>query len=377
MTMRDVADAAGVGVATVSRVVNGLDTVNESTAERVRQAIDELGFRRDEIARSLRPGQNSMTLGLMLGDLTNPFWSGLAKAAVQQARAAGYAVLVTTADEDPEAERRSVDELISRRVAGLIVAPGCGDHSFLRDGRGEPRLPVVFVDRPPRGVQADVLVFDNDGGGRIATRHLIEHGHRRIGAIVAGSFYTTGRRLRGYRRALRDAGLPIEDSLIAQLEHGTVADGFAATAELLNRPDPPTAIFSTTSFLTEGVLAALGPRHDQIAVVGFDDFRLASQLPTPVTVVAIDTESLGRQAAEMLLERIDGSTAAVRRVKLPVTLIPRGSGELPAPRESSSAGRTSPLAGKPGASRDLATARDPATARIRPTTDRRQPARLS
>lgn len=329
--MRDVADAAGVGVATVSRVVNGLDTVNENTANRVRAAIDELGFQRDEIARSLRPGQNSLTLGLMLGDLTNPFWSELAKAAVQRAKEAGYAVLVTTADEDPDTERRSVEALIARRVAGLIVAPGYEDHRHLADAHGRPRVPVVFVDRPARGVAADVFVFDNDGGGRLATRHLIERGHRRIGVVVAGSFYTTGRRLRGYRRALRDAGLPIESELIVQLEHGTVEDGEAATRQLLALPDPPTAIFSTTNFLTEGVVTALGPQQARIAVVGFDDFRLAALLPTPVTVVSTETAELGRQATAVLLARIEGDDRPPRRVKLPSVLIQRGSGELPPP----------------------------------------------
>lgn len=336
--MRDVADAAGVGLATVSRVVNGLDSVSEGTADRVRKAIDQLGFRRDEIARSLRPGQNSLTLGLLLGDLTNPFWSELAKAAVQRARAAGYLVLVGTADEDPETERRSVEELISRRVAGLIIAPGFADHSFLRDGQGRSRVPVVFVDRPARGVPADVLTFNNDSGGRLATRHLIQHGHRRIGIVVAGSFYTTGRRLHGYRRALRDAGLPIDPELIVQLEHGSVEEGRTATERLLALPDPPTAIFSTTNFLTEGVLMALGPRHDSIAVIGFDDFRLASLLPTSVTVVSTETEVLGRRAAEMLLRRIDGSTEPARRITLPVTLIRRGSGELAPPSQRRATG---------------------------------------
>jgi LacI family transcriptional regulator len=333
-TMRDVADEAGVGLATVSRVVNGVGNVNEATAERVRDVIGRLGFQRDEIARSLRPGQNSLTIGLKLGDLTNPFWSHLAKGAVAEARRQGYAVLVGTSDEDPAVERRSIDDLLARRVAGLVLSPDARDHSYLMDATGRTRVPLVFVDRPAKGAQADSVVFDNEGGGRLATEHLLAAGHRRIGIVVAPSYYTTGHRLRGYRKALREAGISVERELIAELGVGSVGEAADATRRLLELPDPPTAIFSTTNFLTEGVLRALGPRHSEIALVGFDDFHLAALLPTPVTVVATDTEELGRTSAELLLRRIAGSEAPRRRLVLPVTLVARGSGELP-PRSAS------------------------------------------
>jgi LacI family transcriptional regulator len=333
--MRDVAARAGVGLGTVSRVVNGVGSVGEASAERVRTAIRELGFQRDEIARSLRPGQNSLTVGLILGDLTNPFYASVAKAAVEVASRAGYAVVLSTVDEDPRIERRAIDELIGRRVAGLIIVPDQGDHSFLNDGNRHGRVPIVFVDRPATGTEADVVLFDNEGGGRLATAHLIKHGHRRIAVLVAPSYYTTGRRLRGYRRALREAGLPTEDRLVINLRQGTTEEATAATRDLLTSADPPTAVFSTTNFLTEGVLRASQRQHHRIAVVGFDDFRLADMLPTPVTVVASDTEELGRHAARLLLDRINGDTSAIRRTILPVQLIPRGSGEMEIRKTSS------------------------------------------
>src|SRR4051794_41886380 len=126
--MRDVAERAGVAVVTVSRVVNGLGPVREETVDRVNAAITAIGYQRNEIARSLRPGQNSMTIGLLLGDLTNPFYASLAKAAVEVAGRAGYAVLLSTADEDPDVERRAVGELIGRRVAGVLILPPPGGH---------------------------------------------------------------------------------------------------------------------------------------------------------------------------------------------------------------------------------------------------------
>jgi LacI family transcriptional regulator len=326
--MRDVATRAGVGLGTVSRVVNGVGSVGEATAERVRAAIRELGFQRDEIARSLRPGQNSMTFGLVLGDLTNPFYASVAKAAVQVANRAGYAVVLSTVDEDPRIERRAIDDLIGRRVAGLIIVPDQGDHSFLNDANRHSRVPVVFVDRPATGTEADVVLLDNEGGGRLATAHLIEQGHRRIAILVAPSYYTTGRRLRGYRRALREAGISAEDRLVVNLRQGTADEAAAATRDLLSSANPPTAVFSTTNFLTEGVLRAAWSQHHRIALVGFDDFRLSDMLPTPVTVVASDTEELGRHAARHLLDRVNGDTSPFRRTVLPVQLIRRGSGEI-------------------------------------------------
>jgi LacI family transcriptional regulator len=333
--MRDVATRAGVGLGTVSRVVNGVGSVGAATAERVRTAINELGFQRDEIARSLRPGQNSLTIGLLLGDLTNPFYASIAKAAVEVASRAGYAVVLSTADEDPQVERRAIDELIGRRVAGLIIVPGQGDHSFLNDINRHGRVPIVFVDRPATGTEADVVLFDNEGGGRLATQHLVNHGHRRIAVLVAPSYYTTGRRLRGYRRALREAGIPADERLVINLRHGTTQEAVTATQDLLTSADPPSAVFSTTNFLTEGVLRASQQCRSRTAVVGFDDFRLADMLPTPVTVVASDTEELGRHAGRLLLDRINGEAGAVRRTVLPVRLIPRGSGEI---RKASRAG---------------------------------------
>jgi len=327
--MRDVALRAGVGVGTVSRVVNGAASVTDRMIERVQAAIDELGFQRNEIARSLRPGQNSLTIGLLLGDLTNTFYATLAKGAVEVAKNAGYAVLVSMADEEPALERRSVEELLGRGVAGLIIVPDQGDHSFLNHANRFAHVPIVFVDRPARGARADVVLFDNENGGRMATEQLIRYGHRRIAALIAPSHYTTGRRLRGYRKALQDAGFVPDERLVIILREGSALEAETATRRLLALADPPTAIFSTTNFLTEGILRAFDPWHMQAAVVGFDDFRFADMLPTPITVIASDVEELGRRAAHRLLARIDGDASSLRRIVLPVQLIARGSGEIP------------------------------------------------
>jgi len=328
--MRDVAELAGVGLATVSRVVNHHHQVSPATAERVRAAIKQLDFHRDDLARSLRAGQRSTSLALLLGDLTNPFYASIAAGAMRVAQARGYALIIGAVDEDPQAERRLVGELISRRIAGLILVPGQGDHSFLHDICAD--LPVVFADRPGQGFAADTVLVDNERGAYLATRHLLEGGHERIAALVAPAYYTTGRRLRGYRRALREAGKPIDPQLVRRLANGSARAAEQAMAALLGSPQPPDAIFTTTNFLTEGAVRALRHRGQQLALVGFDDFRAADLLPSPATVVAVDAEELGRVAMQNLLQRIDEPDAPVRRVVCTPQLIVRGSGEVRQPR---------------------------------------------
>lgn len=330
--MKDVAARAGVGLGTVSRVVNGGASVRPQTAARVNDAIAALGFRRNDIARALRPGMTSKMVALLVGDLTNPFYAAIAKTAVEVARAAGFAVVVTMVDEDAEAEQRAVHELLGRRVAGLMIVPDQGNHAFLQSTI-DSGTPIVFVDRPVSGIDADVVLLDNNHGGYLATTHLLEHGHRRIAMLVAPSYYTTGQRLRGYRRALRDAGVAVDPSLIVTLPVGSADEAHMATSELLGAPDPPTAIFATTNFLCEGTLRALSTAGHRIAVVGFDDFRFADMLPIPATVVSGDVSEMGRRAAARLLERIAGEHGPTTRDVLPVALTCRGSGEV-RPRRS-------------------------------------------
>lgn len=330
-TMREVAALAGVSIKTVSRFVNGDETVSAAIAERVRAAIDETGYRRNDLARSLRPGQRSTTLALLVGDLTNPFYGSIANGVMAVARAHGHNVVLASSDEDPEAERRGIDDLLGQRVAGLLIVPGAMDYGYL--GREVAQgTPVVFLDRPALGLDADTVLLDNHGGARKATEHLIAAGHRRIGVVVAASYHTTGRRLDGYLEAMRAAFGEVDEALIARLEHGTRAEAEQAAAELLALPPDrrPTALFTTTNFLTHGALRAMGPAlgpGQGPALVGFDDFPFAELLPTPVTVVSGDAEEMGREAARLLLARIAGQSGPPRRVQLGTVLIPRGSGE--------------------------------------------------
>jgi LacI family transcriptional regulator len=331
-TMSDVARAAGVSLKTVSRVVNREPGVRPDTSDRVRLAIEELGFRRNEAARVLRQGHVSRTLGLVIEDMANPFYFGIMRGVEEAARGLGLLVIAASSDESGERERELTLALCERRVDGLILVPAADDHAYLLP---EMRLgvPIVFLDRPPQGIDADTVLVDNVGGADAATSHLLEQGHRRVAMVGdTPTLYTSVQRLRGYRNALERHGLPFDERLVRLGRHD-VRDAEGAAKELLALPDPPTAIFAGNNRSTIGVLRA-SAANGRTALVGFDDFELAELLPVPVTVVATDSVELGRRAAQLLLERLAGRNGRPKTVVLPTTLVQRGSGEIVPPQRT-------------------------------------------
>ncbi len=326
-TMTDVADAAGVSLKTVSRVVNGEPGVRPETAAAVNEAIAHLGFRRNYIARALRPGQRSHMLGLVIEDVSNPFYSAIFRGVEEIVRSAGYLVITASSDEDPELEQALVRVFCERRVEGLLVVPAADDHRYLLpDLRAGTQ--IVFVDRPPEMIEADAVLLDNVGGARSAVRHLLGLGHRRIAMLGdEGRIFTAGERLRGYRDEMAAAGHDVDPSMVHLGAHDADA-AEAATRELLALADPPTAIFAANNRITVGAIRVLWQNGFRTALVGFDDFELAESLAVPATVVAYDAAELGREAARLLLLRLAGDTGPPRRVVLPTWLIERGSGEV-------------------------------------------------
>ena len=326
--MNDVAQAAGVSLKTVSRVVNGEAGVGAATAQRVSAAIADLGFRRNDLARSLRRAHASATLGLIIEDLANPFYSTIARAVEEVARRRGYVVITGSSEESGERERELVATLLSRRVDGLLLVPAARDHSYLRP---ELRMgvQVVFLDRPPGRLEADAVLLDNEGGARAGVDHLLAQGHRRIGLIGdPPELFTLAERVRGYRAALAARGVDFDETLLRLGAHDVAQAEMSARA-LLQLPDPPTAIFAANNRVSVGALRALKPVDAEVALVGFDDFELADMLPVPVTVVRHDPAELGRRAAELLFARLDGDGGAPQTVILRTELVVRGSGEVP------------------------------------------------
>jgi LacI family transcriptional regulator len=326
--MRDVAKAADVSLKTVSRVVNDEGGVRPETAERVHEAIAALGFRRNDMARVLRQGRSSRTLGLVIEDVANPFYSAITRAVEEMARSRGYLVIAGSSDEDPERERDLVRTLCERRVEGLLIVPAGDDHRFLLPDL-RMGMAVVFMDRPPGHIEADTILIDNVGGARRATEHLLEQGHRRIGMVGdLPQIFTAIERHQGYAETMKAAGIGVDELLVKLGPHDAAA-AEAATRELLDLPDPPTAIFAGNNRNTIGALRAIRAASSRTALVGFDDFELADMLATPVSVVTHSPVEMGRQAFDLLHRRLAGDKAPPRRVRLPVELVPRGSGEVP------------------------------------------------
>ncbi|MGW6459856.1 LacI family DNA-binding transcriptional regulator [Streptomyces sp. NPDC055078] len=323
--MKDVAARAGVGLKTVSRVVNGEPGVTTDTERRVQEAIASLGFRRNDSARVLRKGRTA-SIGLVLEDLADPFYGPLSRAVEEVARAHGALLINGSSAEDPDREQELALALCARRVDGLIVIPAGHDHRYL-EPEIKAGIATVFVDRPPGRIDADVVLSDSFGGARAGVAHLIAHGHRRIGFIGdQPRIHTAVERLRGYRAAMEEAGLDVAASWVSL---GSTAPERvrSAVTGILSGPEPVTAVFAGNNRVMVTAVRVLAERERPVALVGFDDIELADLLG--ITVIAQDAAALGRTAAERLFRRLDGTPLIPERTDLPTRLIPRGSGELP------------------------------------------------
>jgi LacI family transcriptional regulator len=324
-TMRDVAERAGVSLKTVSRVINEEPGVAAHTAERVGVAIAELGFQRNDLARTLRQGRSSATIGLVIEDVGNPFYSAIAQAVEHAAREHGCMLITSSCEEDPERERELVQALLRRRVDALLVVPIGGDHRYLM--RNGDHVSTVFLDRPPREIEADTVLADNRSGAQRATEHLLAHGHTRIALLGDDAeLYTARERVIGYRAAMESAG--VADRELVRLGNHDAAAAEASVGDLLAMPADarPTAILAANNRNTVGAVRALAGVPDRIALVGFDDFELADVLG--ITVMRSDPGQMGLRAAELAFARLDGEDRPPQEVTIPTELVVRGSGEI-------------------------------------------------
>jgi len=330
-TMTDVAQLAGVSLKTVSRVVNNVPTVDQAMAERVLAAVAELGFRRNDMARNLRSHSTSATVGLLIEDIANPFYSTIAAAAAQIALARQTMLITASSEEDADRERRLLIDMCERRVDGLLVVPAGVDHAYLR-AEIDMGTHVVFLDRPPTNLRADTVLIDNAQGARDAIAHLVGQGHERIGLLVDSlGIYTMRERLSAAETALERARIRYHPHLVRDSLHDQ-ADIEAAVTDMLESAQPPTALFCLNNRLTLGALSALDRAGREISVVGFDDFETAGLMPVPLTVVSYDAREIGRIGAELLFTRIDGDQSRPRTVVIPTRLVDRSAGRHGQPR---------------------------------------------
>ncbi len=322
-TMVDVARRAGVSIKTVSRVVNNAPHVQQELVDRVLAAVADLGFRRNGIAHTLRSGRTTATIGLVIEEIGNPFYSTIAAAVAEVAGAHDTMLITASSEEDPDREQHLLLDLCSRRVDGLLVVPAAFDHSFLRV-EVEMGLPVVFLDRPAGGLLADTVLLDNRGGAQAGVQRLVEQGHRRIAVLLDSmGVYTMRERVSGAQDALAAAGIPYDAALVRD-RVGDPDRAARTVAELLDTADPPTAFFSTNNRITVGIVQELWRRGSDAGLVGFDDFELSHLMPRPFTVIAYDTREFGRQAAELLFRRIGGDRSWPTNTVLPTHLVERG-----------------------------------------------------
>lgn len=327
-TIRDVAAAAGVSRATAARAMNGYGYVGDEAAERVRAAAETLGYRGNRIAQALRQGQMPI-IGLVPGDIQNPFFARIAHDIDVDLRHSRHSLLIAASEEDVAQEREILNNLCALNVRGLIVAPAseADNHHLAR--LVQEGVPLVLIDRELKDVPCDSITVDNEGGAREAVGYLIANGHRRIAVIHDDSRIVTAReRLAGYLRALKDADLPVEQRLMA-VSQSTVEYAIDATIRLFSQENRPTALFTVDSLMTKGALLALRSMglsipHD-VSLVGFDDFDLATFTDPQITVVSQPVGQIGPLAVKLILDRISGADTPPQHVRFPTRLIVRGS----------------------------------------------------
>ncbi len=324
-TISDVARECGVSTMTVSRVINGNKSVSAEMASRVHAAIARLNYQPNEAARILR-GQSSRTIGLLLPNLADTFFSQCAHAVQQRAAQNGYTTMIFACEGDRESEAEELTIMRSRNIAGIVLVPSNRKLvPQLRQMRSAG-LPIVMVDRTISGLEAGQVLVENEEGAIMAVNHLIGHGHRHILCTGYDSEYdSVGKRIQGYRRAMEDAGLEPELLIVDRPE--------AVRPHLLARmhaPNAPTALFTLNNVTSIEALRSLQseafPVPDQVAIVGFDDFELAPLLAVPLTAVRQPASELGECATQMLLDSLsEGSHSSSKTVILPTRLIIRNS----------------------------------------------------
>lgn len=324
--MRDVAELAGVGTMTVSRVINGHLHVTEETRKRVFKAIEKLGYRPNQIARSLRE-QRSRQIGIIVPNLHDPFFAFCAQAVSLVAKEHGYSVNIAMSYEKPEIEFNEAMIMLSRHTEGLVVIPAAGKVTQLTNAAFKA-IPIVTLDRPLEKRRFDSVVVENEAGARLAVCHLIAHGHRRIAYLgLSPDLYTISARSEGYRKAMQEAGL----SLDVHWGNASQPEMLATLRELLSHSPAPSALFCGNNLTTRNAMHALSELHvrvpESIALIGFDDFETADLLRPPVTVVRQPTTDMGRVGADLLFSRLraKGQLDACKQIVLPVELVVRES----------------------------------------------------
>jgi LacI family transcriptional regulator len=330
-TMQDVARRAGVSIATASRVLNEVSTVNPDLAERVRVAMRELDYRPNAVARNLRRNQSSLW-AVIVSDIGNPFFTGLVRGIEDIAQGRGFSVVLCNSDEEPAKEDQYLKVAAAEKMAGVIISSS-GRSRRLR-GLVEAGTPVVAIDRRVSQADVDTVLVDNERGAQLATEHLFDAGFQRIACISGPRRVSTAAdRLRGYQQGLKARGIAMDDSLIS-LADFREEGGYRAMSALLALPEPPDAVFAANNLMTIGAVECLVDREIPIparmGVVGFDEIPWAHLVRPSLSTVRQPTYEVGRTAALLLSERIAAPFRPRSVVSLMTELQVRESSQGPA-----------------------------------------------
>lgn len=321
--IKDVAKVAGVSTATVSRVLANHARVKEETRQKVLSAVEQLNYRPNLIARSLRV-QKSAKIGLLVSDVRNPFFTAISRAVEDAAYEQGYSVLMCNTDENPDKEELYLNVLHDENVAGMIFSPTQQFSAKLSTFSSD--IPLVIIDRAVKSDQVDMVLLDNIAAAYDLTTHLVENGYKRIAGLF-GNASTTGReRNKGFLKALNENQLkPISQQFLSP----RIKQGYEAAASLLDDRIRPDAIFTSNSLLTAGVFQAIRDRKlsvpGDVALVGFDQTTWGELVDPPITLISQPTEEIGRTATELLFQRIEEPGRSPKTVILKGTLIVRKS----------------------------------------------------
>lgn len=332
VSIRDVAEKAGVSTSTVSHVVNKTRFVSEETQAKVLTAMEDLNYKPNRLARSLRrKDKRTNTLGLMIPDSANPFFAEVLRGVEDASFESGYNVFLCNSDDNPKKEQNYIEVLLGKQIDGIILVSAGANNNSLQV-LANNGVPSVVVDREVKGANTDSVLVDNVDGGFQAINYLIALGHSQIGCIGGPSLLTpSAGRVQGYRKALTECGISVDEALIIPGDF-RAQSGYEAANTLLGLSDPPTAIFACNDMMAVGAIHAidkLGLKVPKdISIIGFDDIPLASFTRPPLATIAQPSHEMGLLAAEMVITRIQDPDLPSRNEMLSTSLVIRDSCKL-------------------------------------------------
>lgn len=324
-TIYDVAEKAGVSISTVSKVLNNTGSLADKTRKKVKETMEELNYQPSVVASVKKRIQ---TIGLLIPNIANPFMAEVARSIENHVKRHGYSLMICSTDNDLKNEVEYISILKQKYTDGIIVATGLKKEKAIKE-LIKTDLPIALLSRDVPSLAADTVMVDDYLGGYEATRHLIDLGHEEIAMLTEDTSFSTIRaRVRGYKKALEEAGLNYDESWVLT-NNISIEEGKKAMLSLLKKSSPPTAVFASTESLAIG--AVQGARElnvkvpDELSIVGFDDTVLSTICEPPLTTIAQPIEEMGKKVAELLIEEIEKKKESKQRVVLSPKLIVRNS----------------------------------------------------